>query len=384
LSAASEDSATDLLDYVGYRVVNLRKYVPVISFDKLRSRFSQVKTTEIILFYRQLALLLESGIDIITSLELLRGQTSNGTLNRVLADVIAEVRGGNQLSAAMEKHPKIFSTICRRSLRVGEQTGGLEIILRQVADYMEKEISASKGIKNALTYPIIAAVATVVVVGILVGFVLPAFGTLYSSLGTELPLITRMLLSLSAQFRVHGLKILLGILILAGSIYIYIRTPKGKFKWAKLALTMPLFGRINHLKELARCCRSISLLFRAGLPLTEIMPLVIDGVNNAVIVEALTNVQQDMLKGEGLSQPMTKNEIFLPMMVQMVKVGEETGNLDTTLMAVAQNYEAEAQDKTDAIIRLIQPTMTLLIGVVIALIALSMVSAMYSLYGQME
>jgi type IV pilus assembly protein PilC len=175
----------------------------------------------------------------------------------------------------------------------------------------------------------------------------------------------------------------LGGLIVAGIFVMYIRTPKGKYRWDKLALSLPMVGRVNHLKELARCCRSISLLFRAGLPLTEIMSLVIDGVNNVVMVKALTDVQQDMLKGEGLAQPMDKNELFLPMMVQMVKVGEETGNLDTTLMAVAQSYEAEAQDKTESLIKLIQPTMTLLIGLVIGVIALSMLSAMYSIYGQL-
>ena len=145
---------------------------------------------------------------------------------------------------------------------------------------------------------------------------------------------------------------------------------------------MPLLGRVVHLKELARCCRSISLLFHAGLPLTEIMPLVIEGAKNKVVIEALTQVQQDMLKGEGLSKPMAKNPLFLPMMVQMVKVGEETGNLDTTILAVAENYEIEAKDKSDAVIAMIQPAMTVIIGGIIAVIALSMVSAMYSMYGQ--
>jgi len=221
-----------------------------------------------------------------------------------------------------------------------------------------------------------------VVVGVLIGFVLPAFGDLYSSLGAELPLLTRILLGASGILQSHGLYLLLGVLILAVVAAIYLRTPNGKLKWAKLALNLPLIGRVNHLKELARCCRSISLLFHAGLPLTEIMPLVIDGVGNRIMVLALSNVQQDMLKGEGLSVPMAKDKLFLPMMVQMVKVGEETGSLDTTLMAVAQSYETEAQDKTDSIIRLIQPTMTLFIGLVVGVIALSMVSAMYSMYGQ--
>ena len=147
-------------------------------------------------------------------------------------------------------------------------------------------------------------------------------------------------------------------------------------------LRLPLLGRVNLLNTLSRCCRSIALLFHAGLPLTEVMPLVIQGSNNKAITAALLDVQQDMLKGEGLAQPMAKSDLFLPMMVQMVKVGEETGNLDATLLAVAKSYETEAEDRTKSLIALIQPTMTLLIAVVVGIIALSLVSAMYSMYGQ--
>jgi type IV pilus assembly protein PilC len=382
LSAASEGAATALLDYAGYQVINLRIFVPFFSLDKLLSRLSRVKPGEIILFYRQLALLFESGVDVITSLELLQGQATSYTLKVALGKVIADVRGGNQLSAALGKHPKIFSPICWRLLRVGEQTGNLEVILRQIADYLEREVAAAKGIKNALTYPIIAAIVTIVVIGVLVTFVLPAFGSLYSSVGADLPLPTRVLIEASSTLQSYGVYLLLVLFIVIGLAYVYIKTPNGRFKWDKLVLSLPLVGRVSHLKELARCCRSISLLFHAGLPLTEIMLLVIEGVRNRAVFQALNDVQQAMLKGEGLSQPMAKSNIFLPMMVQMVKVGEETGNLDTTLSAVAQGYEAEATERTNSLIGLIQPTMTLLIGLIIAFIAVSMVSAMYSLYGQ--
>jgi type IV pilus assembly protein PilC len=282
----------------------------------------------------------------------------------------------------MNRHPEIFSAMSCRTLSIGEQTGGLETMLRQVADYMEKEIVNRKGIKGALMYPMIAAGVTVVVVGILMVFVLPAFANLYGSLGAKLPALTRMMLSLSGLLRSYGLHIFLIIFIIIGLGLIYTRTADGKYRLDAITLRIPQLGRVKHLNELSRCCRSISLLFTAGLPLTEIMPLVIQGCNNRVIAQALYNVQTDMLKGEGLSKPMAKNSIFLPMMVQMVKVGEESGNLDTSLLAVAQNYESEAQDKTKSLISLIQPMMTLVIAGVVGLIALSMVSAMYSIYGQ--
>jgi type IV pilus assembly protein PilC len=163
---------------------------------------------------------------------------------------------------------------------------------------------------------------------------------------------------------------------------IYLKTPDGKYRMDAFMLRIPQLGRVKHLNELSRCCRSISLLFTAGLPLTEIMPLVIQGSNNRVMAQALYDVQVDMLKGEGLSKPMAKNRLFLPMMVQMVKVGEESGSLDSSLLAVAQNYESEAQDKTKTLIAMIQPLMTIVIAGIVGLIAVSMISAMYSIYGQ--
>ena len=382
LSATSEEAVSELLDYAGYQAINVKQLVPFLRPGKLSARLFRVKLTEIILFYRQLALLLESGINIITSLELLQSQASNRTLNRVLGKVIADLRSGNQLSAALGKYPETFYPVCCRSLHVGEQTGNLEVMLRQVADYVEKGAVTTKSVKSALMMPIITSVVAIAVIGILVTFVLPAFGNLYSSLGAELPLMTRVLLGVSSKLQSYGGYLLLAVFIAAGLVFAYIKTPDGRYQWHKLLLSLPLLGRLNHLNELARCCRSIALLYRAGLPLTEIMPLAIQGSGNRVIVEALTDVQQDMLKGEGLSRPMAKNNLFLPMMVQMVRVGEETGNLDTTLLSVAQNYEVEAEDKTRSLIGLIQPTMTLIIGLVIGLITLSLVSAMYSVYGQ--
>ncbi|GAG91332.1 unnamed protein product, partial [marine sediment metagenome] len=277
---------------------------------------------------------------------------------------------------------EIFPPIYRRSLSVGEQTGSIEIVLRQVADYMEREVITSKKVKNALRYPVIVSIVAVIVIGVLVAFVLPAFTELYSSFGVELPLPTRMLIAAVDGLRSYGLYLVVAAAIAIAFAIAYIKTPTGMYNWHRLLLRLPLLGQLVHLNELARCCRSMSLLFRAGLPLPEIMSLVIQSSDNKVVAEALTEVRQDMLKGEGLSQPMANNKLFLPMMVQMVKVGEETGNLDTTLISIAQGFETWAEDKTQSLVGLIQPAMTLIIGLVVAFIALSLVSAMYSVYGQ--
>jgi type IV pilus assembly protein PilC len=381
LSASNEEAASEMLGYAGYRAVSLKPHVPFFSLDKLVGGLSEVNPTEIILLYRQLALLLESGTDIAGSFELLKEQVDNRALRRVLVEVIADIRAGSQLSAALAKHPKIFAPMYSRLLGIGEHSGDLESILRQVADYMEQEATAGKQTKNALMYPVITFLVTAIVIAILISFVLPSFGTLYSSLGVELPSTMKLLMSITEMARSNGMYITLGLLVVVGAAFIYMKTPKGRYARDKVVLKLPRVGRVKHLSELARCCRSMSLLFHSGLPLTEIMPLVTQGADNVVIAQALNDVQRDMVKGEGLSLPMTKHRLFLPMMVQMVRVGEETGNLDVTLLAVAKSYETEAEDKLRTLIALIQPAMTLFIGVIIGLLALSLTSAMYSMYG---
>ena len=382
LPAANEEAATELLGYAGYQAISLKPYVPFLNLDKLSVSLFRVKPTEIILIYRQLALLLESGIDIISSLELLQEQAANRALKKVLGEVISDLRGGNQLSASLGKHPEVFPPMYCQLLGVGEQSGDLETILKQVADYMEKEIATAKETKSALMMPVITSIVTIVVIGVLVTFVLPGFGSLYGSLGVDLPPMTQMLITTANKIQSNWTYLLLGGLTITGLAYIYIKTPGGRYRRDKLILRLPVVGRVSHLYELVRCCRSMSLLFHAGLPLTEVMPLVIKSSNNRAMAKALSDVRQDMVKGEGLSRPMAKNKLFLPMMVQMVRVGEETGNLDVTLLAVARSYEAEAEDRTRSLIALIQPAMTLIIGGIIGVIALSLTSAMYSIYGQ--
>lgn len=380
LSAASEEAATELLDFAGYQAVNLKPHVSFINFDRLLSALSPPKTTDIVFFYRQMAMLLESGIDIATSLELLRSQATNRNFRRILGAVVSELRRGNQLSVALSRHPAVFSSLYCRLLGVGEKSGSLEIVLNQIADYIEKEVDTTKSIQRALLYPVITSVVALVVVVLLVVFVLPSFGSLYDSLGVELPALVRGLISFTGTVREYGLFVLLGTAVVIMAVIFYIKTPGGRYHWDLLQLKLPLLGRINHVNELARYCRSMSLLFRTGLPMTEVISLIVQGSGNMALARVLTDVQHDMVAGEGLSRPMLKHGLFLPMMVQMVRIGEETGNLDVTLISVARSYEAEAENKTQALVALIQPAMTLVIGAVIGVIALSVTSAIYSVY----
>ncbi len=382
LSATSEEAATTLLTYGGYQLVKLQQVVPFFNLGKLTESFTRVKPTEIIMFSRQLALLLESGTDIVTSLELLQAQVTNNILKRVIGEVAADIRGGNSLSVALSKHPQVFSTVYHRAIAAGEHGGSLEVALRHISEYIQRGATTQKKVKNALTYPVVVVVVAIVVIAILVTTVLPSFVGLYTSFGVELPLATRILISITDWFSHYGFFLLILMVLGIVSSLAYIKTPVGKYQKDKLLLNLPVVGRINLLSELSCCCRTMALLFRVGLPLPEILMLAIQGTNNKVMARSLTEVRHQLIRGEGLSKPMAVDKVFLPLMVQMVGVGEETGNLDRTLPTVAEAYEIEADDRTNSAVGLVQPIMTVVIGGIIAFIALALVSAMYSIYGQ--
>lgn len=382
LSATNEEAATKLLSYGGYQVLRVKPYIPFINLGRLSDLFARVNPREVIMFSRQLALLLESGTDIVASLELLQGQVTNRALQKVIGNVISDIRGGSSLSGALRKHPRIFSQIYYQAIAAGERSGNLEVVLRQMADFIERRVVIEKKVKNALTYPLIVTFVAIVVIIIMVTFVLPTFTELYSAFGAEQPLPVLMLIGITDWFSDYGLYVLLGLVALVVAGLLYIRTPAGRYQWDKISFRLPVVGRILLLTELSRACRTISLLFRVGLPLPEVLAMAIQGSGNKVMAEAITGVQRELIRGEGLSKPMSRRLLFLPLMVQMTGVGEETGNLDNTLTTVAESYEMEADDRTSAAVGLIQPVITIIVGIVIGFLALSLVSAMYSMYGQ--
>ena len=385
IAAATERAANEHLTKLGYRVMRLKAVTPFnMDLGKYFNSKSQVKNEEVVIFTRQMATLLKAGVNIITGLELIEAQTANPTLKSVLNKVIADVRAGQKLSDAMSRHPTVFTSLYCRSLCVGEQSGDMSKVLNQIAEYQEKGVKARKGIKSALGYPIFMMVVALVVVFVLINFVFPTFIGLYTTMGAKLPAITMMLLSVVDIMKIAG-PILIGVIVIGAiGIMLYIRKPAGRYNWDKLLLKIPLLGHVMLLQELAISCRTMSLLFNSGLPLAEILDVLVESSGNQVVTKAWTDVKTSVFKGEGLSGPMSQNPVFLPMMVEMVKVGEETGEMDTTLMAVAQNYDTDADGKTKAFIGVIQPAMTLIIGGIVFVIVLSMMSLMYSIYGQIK
>jgi len=382
VDASSEAVALDLLNYGGLRVLTLKGVTPFFRLGKLTS--ARIKPKEIVMFSRQLALLVESGIDIAAALDLLQEQVPNRTLKQAVASIAADIRGGAKLSQALERYPQAFSPLYCRSMAIAEETGNLELALRQMADHIEKDAVAAAKTRGAFVYPILIFVLAVAVIGLLITFVLPAFSDLYETMEVDLPLIARGLLATVDFLNSYGWIILVILVALGVGGFAYTRTAVGGYQWDKLKLRLPLFGRIIILSELSRCARTIATLFRAGVPMPEIMTLAINASTNKVVVEALTEVREELLQGQGLSHPMSRRPVFLPLIVQMAAVGENTGNLDNTMDTVAQSYEMDAADRTSALIATIQPVTTIIMGAIVGFIALVLVSTMYSIMGEVN
>ncbi|UCH51686.1 MAG: type II secretion system F family protein [Chloroflexota bacterium] len=380
VSAADERAAVDILSNIGYHIVSLKPVTTAANmFPSLSGLFkAKVKPAEMVTFSRQMALLLESGVGIIQALELLEAQTTDKALKTVLVQILHDLRGGKPLSTAMSQHPNVFSNLYCRMINVGEQTGALETVLRNLASYTERQTASAAKIKQALTYPAVVMVVGIAVASFMIFFLLPPLVDMFSKLGGTLPLPTRMLLGSMNFLTSYGVYVILGIIASVTVGYMYIRTPNGRYKFDRLILKLPLIGRLLQINELARACRSLSVLFRAGLPLPEVMSLTTKATSNRVVAGALGEVEQGMLRGQGLARPMSQNPVFLPLMVEMTKVGEETGNLDDSLTIVAENYELEAERRTQTLLGLIEPVMTIVMGLGVGFLALSTFLPIYS------
>ncbi len=377
ITAGGEEAALDALAHIGYRIVSLK---PTTGFFSDFSKYfrGRVKSSELIVFSRQLAFLIESGVPIVNSLQLLQGQTGNRELKRVLIEIISDIRRGATISSALSKHTHIFPNLYSKMVAVGEQTGGIEGVLRNLADFFERQASALQKLKSALTYPVIVLALGILVSLLLIFVVLPPIVNMFSALGGDLPLPTKMLLGFMEFFNNYGLfvvAVLAGIFLIG---FLYARTASGRYLKDRMLLKVPIIGRILLLSELSRACRSMSLLLKAGLPLPDVMTLTAQTSSNMVISVAFNEVEQSVLRGEGLVKPLREKPIFPQLMVEMTGVGEETGNIDEVLMIVAQNYDIETDQRIQAFIATIEPAMTIIMGLGVGFLALSVFLPIYS------
>jgi type IV pilus assembly protein PilC len=378
LDALSEDAAERLLWDSGYRVIRLRTVWNPPRLDAVLPSIFAVKPNEIVTFARQMATLVESGIAVLPALELLQRQ-ARPALARVLDEMAQAIRSGQSFSEALAVHPTVFPPIVGRLVVVGERTGNLELLLRQVATHIEKEQAIIKKVRGAMAYPAFVIVVAVIVISILITSALPPLTNLFDEFDTELPLTTKLLIAVSNFAQAYKLHMLFGLALVIGGAMLYLRTDTGHRRLDQFLLRSPLLGPITILSNASRFARTLGLLLRAGVPLSEVMDLVINTTPNSIIKDSLSSVREDLLAGEGLSAPLARTKLFPPLLTQMAEVGEETGTLDSNLNTMADFYESEVDDRINALTSMIQPALTLVVGAVVAFIAVSIIMPMYSI-----
>jgi len=380
IDATSEDMAEEALYRAGYqRILSLREVRLSLSLEKLMPTLFGVKPQDVIDFSHQLATLIESGISIFTALELLKEQAPRAAFRKIIAGLVEELQGGNSFSQALSKYPQVFSYTYCQVVKASEQAGNLEAGLRQVAGYMEKQATTTNRVKRALAYPAMVLLMAIGVFALLITVALPPLVGLFNSLGAELPLTTKLLIA-TADFLInYKLYLLGGVFTLIILTLGYLQLPAGKLTMDRLKLKIPVIGSINIEHNMCHFCQTTSMLLKAGLPLPQIMDIAIQTVGNRIIRQALRNVKEKLIQGQGLSQPMAAIELFPRLLVEMVAVGEKTGTIDSTLATLADYYEERVDQRINTLISMIEPFLTVVIGLVVAFIALSLITPLYSI-----
>jgi type IV pilus assembly protein PilC len=347
-------------------------------------RPKRVKREEVMHLSRQLGAFVHAGLPLVDAVHTLGAESQNPSVRRMMADVEDRLLGGETLSDSFDAHPKIFPEFYRGILRSAELTGELDTTLEQLAKYLERDLEARRKVTSAMIYPSIIMGMSLVTVVVLSTFVLPKFKVFFAGLNAELPLPTRMLLATTDFLGQWWWALLAGVLTLAVMFFIAVRTPPGRYARDRMVLALPVIGETVQYALVERFCRILSSMVSAGVSLPQALQVATDSLHNRVFSRALNGVSDAMLEGEGLASPLVRTGLFPATAAQMMRVGEETGTLDTQLAVTAHYYEGELDYKIKKLTSLIEPIVIAAMGLIVGFVAVALVSAMYGVFGQVK
>lgn len=380
IETADEKQAEEALYRAGYRqVLKLEEIPPGVNIENLIPSLFGVKIREVIDASNQLATLVQSGIPILTSLRLLEGQTEKKALKKIFHSLAEDIQGGSSLSQALARFPETFSNTYRQIIISSEQAGSMEAGLRQAAIYLEKRASSRQKLVRALIYPTFVLIMAIAVSIVLITVALPPLTQLFSAFDADLPWMTQILINVSSFFLDNGMVVILVIIAAALITFGLSKLPSFQLFWDRLVLSLPIFGGIIMERSIVTFCQTTSMLLKAGLRLPPILEIIVQANRNRILRRMYTDVRERLIQGEGLSQPMSENKLFPPLLVEMVVVGEKTGAMDSTLETLADFYEKKVDRKIDTLIAMIEPVLTLIVGGIVVFLALSMITPMYSI-----
>ncbi|MFZ1062202.1 MAG: type II secretion system F family protein [Acidimicrobiales bacterium] len=380
-TAASLGAAHLALIQRGLQPLDIKEKSSILNFEITKKK---VPRDEVMNFTRQLAVFMKAGVSIMEALEVIVEETQGKLLRKIIYELIDSLRAGDTYAAACAAHPEAFPNYYVGILESAELTGNLDQVLNQLAEYIERDQSARTKITSALIYPAVVACMSIVTVLVLTIFVLPRFRTFFSSLNAKLPLVTRMLMS-SASFVGNWWYVEVAVvLIIVGGYTAMRRTESGRARLDAMILKLPVIGDLTETAVLERVCRILSSMLKAGVDLPRSMAVTADSANNAVFHEALEEVREAMMQGQGLAGPIARTGLFPGAARQMFRVGEETGTLDQQLSVAADYYNRELETKLERATALFEPAIIVFMGLIVGFVAVALISAMYGIYNQVK
>ena len=343
-----------------------------------------LKLDDIMLFSRQMHSLSKAGVPIIRAIHSLTESTRNTALASALTDISHSLEGGQALRQAMAEHPKIFSNLFISIINVGEATGGLDQAFLQMSQYLEREKETQSRINAALRYPTMVIIAISIAMAIVNIYVIPAFKGVFDKMGAELPWQTKLLMTVS-DFSVEFWPYILGLLVITSYALIkYIETPKGELRKDQLILKLPAVGSIIHRATMERFSRSFAMILSSGVPLIQGITIVSGAIGNVYIGSKLDTMRIGIEKGDSISRMAMSIGLFPPLVIQMIMVGEETGNISEMLLEVADFYESEIDTELKNLASVIEPFLLVIIGIMVLVLALGIFLPMWNLSSAMH
>jgi len=338
----------------------------------------RIKPKEVAVFTRQFATMVDSGLSISRALAVLANQVENKYLGQKLMEVRNDVEAGSTLSAALAKHPKVFSNLYVSMVQAGEIGGSIDTVLKSTAAQLEKQVELSRKIRGAMTYPVVVICVIGLIFLAMMIVIVPIFKRLFKTLGGPLPAPTLALIKVSNTLASWRVIIVIVVVVVAVILFRrWIKTETGRYKWDSFKLKPPIFGPLSHKAALSRFASTLSSLLAAGVPAMEALDIVAQASGNAVVAEAAKDIKAAVREGKTFAEPMRDHDVFPPLVVQMVEVGEQTGALDDMLQRVSDFYNGEVNQTVDNLTSILEPLLVVMMGAVVGTIIICLYLPMF-------
>jgi MSHA biogenesis protein MshG len=370
----------DSVDAVAARILNLG-ITPVDSLQQLLQRMGAGRptTADLVLFARQMYSITKAGLPLLRGLRGLAQSTHNNILRDALHDVLQGLESGRELVDSLARHPDIFSPLFLSMVRVGESTGTLDSAFLRLCEYLSQDQEVQDRVKAAIRYPLIVMTVIGIAVAIITIFVIPNFAPLFKVLGDDIPWPTRVIMGTSEFVRHHGVALVVLGICGAFGLRRFLATPAGRFRWDRFKLRLPVIGDLLHQSVLSRVTRSLSISLNAGLPMIQALTLLSRSAGNEYLAERLLHIRNGVERGDSLSRAATTAGIFPPLVLQMVQVGEETGELTQLLEEVSGFYQREVDYRLRNLASLIEPLLIVVVGGMVLILALGVFLPMWNM-----